>query len=46
MNTHDLETLKSWFADYAATFYTEDQDHNLALNIKTEHTLQVCVRTR
>ena len=42
MNANDLKHLKTWFADYVATFYADDQDANLALNIKADHTLRVC----
>ena len=45
MNKKDLKYLKKWFADYVATFYTDDDVYNLALNIKEGHTLRVCANT-
>jgi len=45
MNNNDLKYLKTWFADYVATFYTNDHDYNLALNVKEGHTMRVCENT-
>ncbi len=42
MNKKDLATLKKWFADYVAAYYTDDPDYNRSIRLKEEHTERVC----
>ena len=42
MNSDDLTRFKSWFADYAASYFTEDRVHDHPLRLKQEHTERVC----
>jgi HD superfamily phosphodiesterase len=42
MDKNDLKNLKKWFGAYVSAFYTDDDDYNLALNVKKGHTMRVC----
>lgn len=42
MNKKDLATLKKWFTDYVAAFYTDDPEYNRSIKLKEEHTKRVC----
>ncbi len=37
-----LQGLRKWFADYAATFKTGDEEFDRNITLKEEHTMRVC----
>ncbi len=41
MNNGTLDRMKSWFAGYCGTFYTENAADNRNIRLKEEHTLRV-----
>ena len=42
MKRNDLTSLKNWFEDYVAGFYTDDTVYNRAIRLKEKHTEHVC----
>src|SRR4030042_6102679 len=42
MDQHQLENFKTWFDNYVAGFYGDDDFVNSNLNLKYEHTRRVC----
>ena len=42
MNRDHLTSLKKWFSDYVAGFYTDDPLNNSTIRLKEKHTEQVC----
>ncbi|NVM57330.1 MAG: HD domain-containing protein [Desulfobacterales bacterium] len=42
MDPDALSSLKKWFADYVATYYTDDPVRNRNVRLKEEHTERVC----
>jgi hypothetical protein len=42
MKQDDLNSLKAWFADYCASFYTSDIEDRKNILLKERHTFDVC----
>lgn len=42
MNKTYLSQLKTWFSDYVAGYYTGDEQYDLPIRLKEEHTKKVC----
>lgn len=42
MNRSNLNQLKTWFSDYVAGYYTGDEQYDLPIRLKEEHTKMVC----
>ena len=42
MNPSQLSSLKTWFKDYVADFYTGNDDDDRNIRLKEEHTHRVC----
>ncbi|MHC4114453.1 MAG: HD domain-containing protein [Planctomycetota bacterium] len=46
MEQKQLEKFRSWFADFAAGFYGDDEYVNANIKLKEEHSLRTCDETR
>lgn len=46
MTGGDLSSLKKWFSDYAASFFGDNEDDNRNLQLKAEHTQNVCANIK
>jgi len=42
MNEGDLESVRGWFAEYCASFYSDDEEDQRNILLKEEHTHRVC----
>jgi putative nucleotidyltransferase with HDIG domain len=45
MNPRDLQTLKTWFAEYCASFATSVADDQRNYDVKQQHTAEVCANS-
>jgi len=46
MTGDDLSSLKKWFSDYTGSFFGSSNDDNRNLQLKAEHTQNVCANIR